>query len=65
MEEDNCFSVSGVKVHFPPFKPFPVQVALMNKVLKAVQNEDNALLESPTGTGETWPCRVASHYELR
>ena len=50
---ESVLCISGVKVSFPPFKPFPGQIALMNKVLKAVQHNQNALLESPTGTGKT------------
>lgn len=48
---ENILCISGVKVYFPEYKPFPMQIALMNKVLKAIQSRENALLESPTGTG--------------
>lgn len=51
--DESVLCISGVKVRFPPFRPFPGQIALMNKVLKAAQNRQNALLESPTGTGKT------------
>jgi len=34
-----------------PFQPYPVQVIYMEKVLEALETAQNALLESPTGTG--------------
>lgn len=42
----------GIRVHFP-FKPYPCQEAYMGKVLDALFRSENALLESPTGTGKT------------
>lgn len=42
----------GVQIHFP-FKPYQCQEAYMGKVLDALNNSENALLESPTGTGKT------------
>ncbi|KAJ5078619.1 regulator of telomere elongation helicase 1 [Anaeramoeba ignava] len=36
-----------------PYEPYPTQLAYMGKVIKALQNSENALLESPTGTGKT------------
>ena len=44
--------ISGVKVHFP-FKPYACQIEYMNKVMAALNDGKNALLESPTGTGKT------------
>ena len=50
----NSFSICGFHVHFPLGKtPFPSQFAVMSKVLLALNKGDNALLESPTGTGKT------------
>ena len=47
-------SILGYDVKFPQGKnPFPPQRAVMAKVLKALKEEKNALLESPTGTGKT------------
>ena len=40
------------KVHFP-FAPYPCQMVMMEKILFALHNGQNALLESPTGTGKT------------
>ncbi len=42
----------GIKVDFPK-EPYPCQVAYMEKVIQALQLRQNALLESPTGTGKT------------
>lgn len=43
--------VAGVQVEFP-FTPYDVQVQYMEKVVRALQQGCNALLESPTGTGK-------------
>ena len=40
------------KVHFP-FAPYPCQMVMMEKILFALHNGQNALLRSPTGTGKT------------
>jgi Rad3-related DNA helicase len=42
--------ISGVELEFP-FQPYPNQLVMMNKVLNALNAHQNALLESPTGTG--------------
>eukprot|EP00536_Pseudo-nitzschia_multiseries_P009346 jgi/Psemu1/200477/e_gw1.258.22.1 len=42
----------GIPVHFP-FKPYKCQEDYMGKVLDALLRSENALLESPTGTGKT------------
>jgi len=39
-------------VHFP-FTPYPSQLVMMEKILLALHDGQNALLESPTGTGKT------------
>lgn len=44
--------VEDVYVDFP-FQPYPVQVTYMEKVVAALKDRTNALLESPTGTGKT------------
>ncbi len=44
--------IGGVDVVFP-FKPYPSQIAVASQVIKALQRKENALLESPTGTGKT------------
>jgi regulator of telomere elongation helicase 1 len=45
--------IKGVRVHFP-FSPYNVQIAYMSKVMDALLQSENALLESPTGTGKTF-----------
>ena len=42
----------GLSVHFP-FEPYKCQEEYMGKVLDALLKSENALLESPTGTGKT------------
>ncbi|CAF1042294.1 unnamed protein product [Adineta steineri] len=44
--------MSGVTVDFP-YKPYPCQIAMLGKIIKALQQSKNCLLESPTGTGKT------------
>lgn len=44
--------IKGTTIHFP-FQPYKCQVDYMEKVLDALNNSENALLESPTGTGKT------------
>ena len=44
--------IDGIPVEFP-HTAYPCQIAFMSNVLKALKNRENALLESPTGTGKT------------
>lgn len=44
--------IRGVQVHFP-FKPYACQEDYMEKVFDALHRSENALLESPTGTGKS------------
>ncbi|POM73756.1 DNA repair helicase [Phytophthora palmivora] len=54
MSGANAFMIMGYSVEFPQGKrPFPAQLAVMNKVLTALKTEQHALLESPTGSGKT------------
>lgn len=47
-------SIGGVRVEFSPGRqPFPQQLQVMSKIVQACERGDNALLESPTGTGKT------------
>ena len=52
-------TVAGCLVHFP-FKPYKPQLDYMQKVIESCQSKDNALLESPTGTGKTLSLLCAS-----
>ena len=47
----STFSHNGVKVEFP-FPPYDIQKDYMSKVIDAINNNENAMLESPTGTGK-------------
>lgn len=40
--------INGIEVKFP-FEPYPLQRAYMTKVIEALNNKQNAVLESPTG----------------
>nr|CAB3265816.1 regulator of telomere elongation helicase 1 [Phallusia mammillata] len=44
--------ILGVNVEFP-FTPYDVQTNYMTKIIEALQTGQNAVLESPTGTGKT------------
>lgn len=41
-------NINGIDVKFP-FEPYELQRNYMSKVIEALQNEQNAVLESPTG----------------
>lgn len=43
--------INGVEIKFPYERPYPSQKIVMSKVISALKNKENALLESPTGTG--------------
>ncbi|CDF36878.1 unnamed protein product [Chondrus crispus] len=45
-------TINKTQVDFP-YPPYPVQLRYMHRVIDALRNGDNALLESPTGTGKT------------
>ncbi len=46
------YTINRVKVHFP-HKAYPSQVAMMSHIIRALQRGQNALLESPTGSGKS------------
>ncbi|CAI5708438.1 unnamed protein product [Hyaloperonospora brassicae] len=47
-----ALEICGMPVEFP-FKPYDSQLIYMEKVLLALTSKQNAILESPTGTGKT------------
>ncbi len=47
------YLIRGVPIEFP-YPAYECQQIYMEKVIQAVQQEQNALLESPTGTGKCW-----------
>ncbi|KAG5537665.1 hypothetical protein RHGRI_024945 [Rhododendron griersonianum] len=46
------YKIRGVDVDFP-YEAYDCQLVYMEKVIQALQEKSNALLESPTGTGKT------------
>eukprot|EP01035_Chromulina_nebulosa_P020422 gene20422-26501_t len=44
--------IDSINIDFPK-DPYPNQVEYMKKVIEALNKKQNALLESPTGTGKT------------
>lgn len=46
-------NIKGLEVKFP-FEPYELQKEYMRKVIEALRNEQNAVLESPTGKGITF-----------
>ncbi|CAD8174994.1 unnamed protein product [Paramecium octaurelia] len=51
--------IDNTPVHFP-HQPYEVQKAYMESVIQALNKKQNALLESPTGTGKTLSLLCAS-----
>ncbi|KAJ4457912.1 putative Fanconi anemia group J protein [Paratrimastix pyriformis] len=51
--------ISGFSVNFP-YQPYPAQMSLMDRMLKALARHCNVLLESPTGSGKTMAILCAS-----
>jgi len=52
IENQHKERLNGCDVYFP-FKPYDCQKEYMKKVIESCSKGDNALLESPTGTGKT------------
>ncbi len=44
--------IEGIEVYFP-YNPYKPQIEYMKYVIKTLKTGNNALLESPTGTGKT------------
>lgn len=49
----NPVLVENIKIYFPYDQPYPQQNIYMQHVIKALNDNQHALLESPTGTGKT------------
>jgi len=47
------FPMNGVTVSFPYDKAYPSQMAMISKIIGSLQTKQNALLESPTGSGKS------------
>ena len=59
MEPTNL-KVCGVNVPFPYKKAYPAQMAIMANTINAMRKGQNAVLESPTGTGKSAALLAAS-----
>ena len=46
-------SIENIDIYFPYDQPYPQQQVYMQHVIKALNEKEQALLESPTGTGKT------------
>ncbi|XP_037227472.1 Fanconi anemia group J protein isoform X4 [Falco rusticolus] len=46
------YTIGGVKIIFP-CKAYPSQLAMMNAIIKGLNNRQHCLLESPTGSGKS------------
>ncbi|XP_054064982.1 Fanconi anemia group J protein isoform X1 [Rissa tridactyla] len=46
------YTIGGVKIVFP-CKAYPSQLAMMNSIVKGLNNRQHCLLESPTGSGKS------------
>ena len=59
-KETNLFSFeyNNVTVKFP-FPPYDIQKDYMRMVIDSIQNNKNAMLESPTGTGKVFFVRLS------
>lgn len=52
VDKQTKVGLNGIDVYFP-FKPYECQQSFMSQVILALKDKENALLESPTGTGKT------------
>ena len=52
MSHYETLNISGIPIKYP-FKPYPSQIQFMDKLIRALNGRQHALLESPTGTGKT------------
>ncbi|KAJ2696995.1 hypothetical protein H4R19_005693, partial [Coemansia spiralis] len=51
--------IGGVQVNFP-FQPYPSQLGMMNHMIRALHRKQNAMIESPTGSGKSLALLCAS-----
>ena len=59
-------TIRGYDIVFPE-KAYPGQIQAMNLLLKALNESENVMLESPTGTGKTFSllCSVLAYQQKR
>ena len=62
--QPRVLKIRGYDVRFP-HKPYPVQMAMMDKTIQALKNSQNVLLELPTGSGKSLSllCAAAAWHE--
>ena len=60
MNQSSNLIIQGIPVIFPYNKPYDAQKKLMEGTIKAYSQAENALLESPTGTGKTMAILTSS-----
>ncbi len=51
VRSQHALSIRGQRVLFP-YEPYPCQRIFIERLVEVLQNGQNALLESPTGTGK-------------
>ncbi|GBN98761.1 Fanconi anemia group J [Araneus ventricosus] len=47
-----AYTIGGVPIIFP-YKAYPSQITMMDKIIKCLNKKQNCLLESPTGSGKS------------
>lgn len=47
-----AYTIGGVPILFP-YKAYPSQITMMDKIIKCLNKKHNCLLESPTGSGKS------------
>lgn len=72
-ETHKCIKIDNVEISFPK-EPYACQVDYMRCAIRALNNSQNSLLESPTGTGKTlsllcstlaWQLRITNELRLK
>ncbi|GIY22401.1 fanconi anemia group J protein [Caerostris darwini] len=49
---NKAYTIGGVPILFP-YKAYPSQITMMDKIIKCLNKKQNCLLESPTGSGKS------------
>ncbi|EGR30093.1 regulator of telomere elongation helicase 1, putative [Ichthyophthirius multifiliis] len=52
MSNQHLITIDGIDIYFP-YRPYPQQIMYMSKVIQSLNQGNNSLLQSPTGTGKT------------
>eukprot|EP00960_Hanusia_phi_P005057 145853-Hanusia_phi.AAC.1 len=64
-EVSRAFHVGGCEISFP-HTPYSSQLAMMDKIIFALRNKKNVLLELPTGSGKSLSllCAISSWLQV-